>query len=119
MRGLEAFAGDIFLEVSIGATVKNGVTFSFAVKLDKKFEVINLFRQLMLLMSEAEFFSPKPADFLVATEQEPRLDFGKAVDFDDSKTTASVIATNSLRRHKNIFISRKADVANGLFVNCV
>ena len=54
MRGLEAFARDVSLEVRICATVKNGVIFSFAVKLDKKFEVVEFFRKLELLMSETE-----------------------------------------------------------------
>lgn len=73
----------------------------------------------MLLMSEAKFFSPKPADFLVAAEQKPRLDFGKAINFDESENAATVVATNSLRAHDDVTVSGKADVANGLFVNGV
>ena len=73
----------------------------------------------MLLMSKAELFSPKPADFLVTTEKKPRFDFRKAVDFAESKNAAPVVAANTLRAHQNIFISRKADVFDVLFVNGV
>lgn len=73
----------------------------------------------MLLVSEAEFFSPKPADFLVAKEKKPGFDFGETVNFAKSKVTAPVIATNALREHKDISVIRKANIANGLFMNCV
>ena len=70
-------------------------------------------------MSKAELFSPKPADFLVTTEKEPRFDFRKAVDFAESKNAAPVVAANALRAHDNVAVSGKADVANGFFVNGV
>ena len=119
MRGLEALAGDVSLEVGIVTTIVNGVMRAFAVKFDDEFEVVDFFRQLELLMSEAKFFSPKPANFLVATEQEPRLDFGKPIDFDESKDAATIVAANALRAHDDVAVSGNADVANGFFVNGV
>lgn len=68
LRSFEAFAGNVSLEIGISTAVKNGVVFSFAVKFDEEFEVINFFRELKLLMSEREFFSSKSTDFLVASE---------------------------------------------------
>ena len=73
----------------------------------------------MLLMSAAKFFGTEPADFLVAAEQKPRLYFGTAVDFDESKDTATIVAANALRTHQNIFVSGKANVLDGFFVNGV
>ena len=99
--------------------VINGVARAFAVKLNNEFDVVEFFRKLVLLMSKAELFSPKPAYFLVTTEQEPRLDFGKAINFDESKDAATVVAANALRTHQNISVSRDADVLDGLFVNGV
>ena len=70
-------------------------------------------------MSEAKFFSTEPADFFVATEQKPRLDFGESVNLDESKYAATVVAANALRAHEDVSVSRDADVLDGLFVNCV
>ena len=69
LRGFEAFAGDIFLEVRIGATVINSVARALAVKLDDEFEIIKVVGQLVLLMSEAEFFSTEPAYFFLARKE--------------------------------------------------
>jgi len=41
------------------------------------------------------------------------------MNLDESKDTTLVIATNSLRGHKDIFVSGEANIANGLFVNGV
>ena len=68
LRRLETFVGDVSLKVRISATVENGVIFAFAVKLDKKFEVVEFFWKLKLLMGEAESFSTNSTDFLVASE---------------------------------------------------
>ena len=117
LRGLEAFAGDVSREVGIVTAVENGVIFSFAVKFDDEFEVVDFFRQLVLSVSKAELFSPKPADFLVTAEQKPWLDFGTAVDFDESKDAATIVAANALRAHDDVAVRGKAKVANGFFVN--
>ena len=68
LRGLEALAKDVSREVGIITAIINGVIFSFAVKFDNEFEVVELIGQLMLLMSEAKLFSSKPADFFVTAE---------------------------------------------------
>ena len=117
--GLEPLAGDVSHEVGIVTAVKNGVVFAFAVKLDDEFEVVKVVWQLLLLMSKAELFSPKSADFFVTAEQEPRFDFGKAIDFDEGKDAAPVIAANALRAHDDVAVSRNANVANGFFMNGV
>ena len=119
LRGLETFAGDVSLKVGIVTAVINGVIFALTVKLDEKFESVDFFRQLVLLMSKAKFFSTKSTNFLVATEQEPRFDFGNPIDFDESKDAATIVAANALRAHDDIFVSRDADVLDGLFVNGV
>ena len=119
LRGLEALAGNVSLKVGIVTVVINSVARALAVKLDNEFEVVDFFRELILLMREAELFSTEPADFLVATEQKPRLDFGKAVDFDECKDAATIVAANALRTHQNISVSRDADVFDVLFVNGV
>ena len=72
---------------------------------------------MVMLMSEGEFISPKPTNFLITAEQEPRLDFGEAINFDESKNATAIIAANALRGHKDIFISGEANIANGLFMN--
>ena len=117
MRGLEAFARDVSLKVGIVTTVVNSVVFYVAVKLDKKFEVVEFIGQLALLMSETEFFCAKPANFFIATEQEPRLDFGKLVNFYESENATAIIAANALRGHKDISVSGEANIANGLFMD--
>ena len=119
LRGLKTFAGDVSLEVGIVAVVINCVARALAVKLDEKFEVVEFLGQLVLLMSETKFFGTEPADFLVATEQEPRLDFRKAVDLDESKDAATIIAANALRAHDDVAVRGKADVFDWFFVNCV
>ena len=68
-------------------------------------------------MSEAKFFSPKPADFLVTAEQEPRLDFCELVNFDESENATAIIAANALRGHEDISVSGEANIANRLFMN--
>ena len=119
MRDLEAFAGDVSLEVGIVTAVENSVIFSFAVKLDDEFEIVEFIWQLFLLMSKAEFFSTEPANFFVATEQEPRLDFGKTVGFDESEDAATIVAANTLRAHDDVAVNGKANVADRFFVNGV
>ena len=74
---------------------------------------------MVLFMSEGEFISPKPADFFVATKQEPRLDFGQAINLDESENPAPIVAAYALRAHDDIFVSRNADVFYGMFVNGV
>ena len=119
MRDLEAFAGDVSLEVGIVTAVENSVIFSFAVKLDDKFEVVDFIRELVLTVSEAKLVSSKPADLLITAEQKPRLDFGKAVDFDESKDAATIVAANALRAHDDVAVNGKANVADRFFVNGV
>lgn len=90
---------------------------ALTVKFDDEFEFVYFCRQLALTVSEAKFFSSKPADFLVTRKQGPRLDFGKTVDFDESENAATIVAANALRAHEDVFVRGKADVANGFFVN--
>ena len=73
----------------------------------------------MLLMSEGEFISPKPANFLVTAEEKPRFNLRGQEDMDESKATATIVAANALRAHDDIFVSGNADVFDGLFVNGV
>ena len=119
MRDFETFTGDIILEVMIVTTIINSVIFTFAVKLDKEFEIVKVVGQLMLLMSKTKFFSTKSANSFVTAEQEPRFDFGKAVDFYEGEYTATIVAANALRTHDDVAVSGSADVANRLFVNGV
>ena len=70
-------------------------------------------------MSEAEFFCPKSADFLIATEQEPRFNLRGLKDFAEGKDAAAIIAANALRTHQNISVIGFANVFDGLFMNCV
>ena len=73
----------------------------------------------MLLMSEGEFISPKPANFLVTAEEKPRFNLRGQEDMDESKATATIVAANALRTHDDIFVSGNADVFDGMFVNGV
>ena len=68
LRGLEALAGDVVLEVNIGAVIENGVVGSAPVNFDDKFEVVDFFGKLVLFVSKTESFSPDTANFFVATE---------------------------------------------------
>lgn len=90
---------------------------ALTVKLDNEFEFVYFCRQLALTVSEAKFFSSKPADFLVTRKQGPRLDFGKTVDFYESENATTIVAANALRTHDDVSVSRNADVLDGLFVN--
>ena len=117
LRGFEALARDVSLEVRIGATIINSVVFALAVKLDKKLEIVDFSGKLLLLVSETEILSTYAADFFITSKEEPRLNLRGLKDFYESKTTASVITANALRGHKDIFISRNTYIANGFFVN--
>ena len=70
-------------------------------------------------MSEAESFSPKSADFLVAGEKKPRFNLRGVVNLEKSKNAATIIAANALRAHQDIAVSGSANVADRLFVNGV
>ena len=73
----------------------------------------------MLFMSEAESFSPKPANFFVTGEEKPRFNLRGMEDVTESENATAIIAANALRTHENIFIGGKANVANGFVVNSV
>lgn len=119
LRSLEALAGDVVLEVGIGAVIENGVVGSAPINLDDKLERIDFFGQLVLFVSETESFSPDTANFLVSSEQEPRFNLRGAEDVDESKATTTVIAANALRRHKDITVSGSTNVAYRFFVHRV
>ena len=70
-------------------------------------------------MSEAKLLSSKPANFLVASKQEPRFDLRGMVNFDDSKDAATVVTANSLRAHQDVSVFRRADLFDGFVVNGV
>ena len=46
LRSLETFAGNVSLKVRISATIENGVIFSFAVKLNDEFEIVEFIGKL-------------------------------------------------------------------------
>ena len=119
LRSFKTFAGDVGFKFRIGAVVEDSVAIAFAVNFNDELEVVDFIRQLLLLMSEAESFSPDAADFLVASEEQPRFNLRGLENFAESENAATIVAANALRAHQNIFVSRKADIANGLFVNGV
>ena len=119
MRGFEILASDVSLKVGICTKVKNGVIFALAVKLDEEFEIVDFLRKLLLLMSKAEFFGTKSADFFVTRKEEPRFNLRGLKDFAQSKNTATIIAANALWTHKDISVRGEANVVNGLFMNGV
>ena len=73
----------------------------------------------MLLMSKAEIFSPKSANFFVTAKEKPRFNLRGMEDVAKSENATAIIAANTLRRHKDISVSRNANIANRLFMNGV
>ena len=70
-------------------------------------------------MKLTEILCAQPANFFVASEEQPRLDLRGQVDFDESENTATIVAANALRRHEDISVFRRADLFGGLGVNSV
>ena len=119
LRSLESLAGDVSLEVKIGATVENGVIDPASVKLDNEFELVEFIGQLMLLVSKAESFSTDTANFFVTCKEQPRFDLRGTEDIAESENAAPIVAANALRAHQNISVSACTNVANWPFVNGV
>ena len=73
----------------------------------------------MLLMSETEIFSPKPANFFVTAKEKPGFNLRGMEDIAECEDTAAIIAANALRTYENIFVGGKTNIANGFIMNGV
>ena len=113
-------ARDVLLKLRVVAVVVNGVVPALAVNLDQHFQAFQFFlREFSFLETGAERACSYAPDFLVAGEQQPRLDRRLLVDRHEGVNAAAVIAADSLRGHQDAAVLRLADVLHRGLVNRV